>query len=68
MILVSLDTIEDSSAGAASNVASSLGIDAESNDGEEISDEEMVHSYRVMYEKLVRLLMRFRIYEGKFPY
>ena len=27
--------------------------DVESNDDEEISDEEMTHSYKIMYEKLV---------------
>ena len=53
MVLVSFATTEDPPAGSASNVASILGANAESNDDEEILDEEMVHSYRVMYEKLV---------------
>ena len=53
MVLVSLATTEDPPAGSASNVASILGANAESNDEEEILDEEMVHSYKVMYEKLV---------------
>ena len=60
MVLVSLATIEDPSVGAASPIVSFLvagvAIEAESNDEEEISDEEMVHSYKVMYEKLLEAL------------
>ena len=55
MVLVSLAISEDPLSGAASNDASSHGVDTESSD-EEISDEEMVHSLRVMYEKLVEAL------------
>ena len=56
MVLVSLATSKDFLAIAASNVASSLKADAEGSDDEEISDEEMVHSYRVMYKKMVEAL------------
>ena len=56
MVLVSLATIEDPLASVASNVASSPGADTEKSDDEEISDEEMIHSYRVMYEKMVEAL------------
>ena len=56
MVLVNLATTEDPPADATTNVISSLGAVAETNDDEEISDEEMVHSYRVMYEKLVKAL------------
>ena len=38
MVIVNLATVEDPLAGAASNVASSLGSDTESSDDEEISD------------------------------
>ena len=56
MVLVNLATTEDPPADATTNVISSLGAVAETNDDEEISDEEMVHSYRVMYKKLVKAL------------
>ena len=56
MVLVSLATPEDPPISAATNVASSPGAVVESNDDEEISNEEMVHSYKVMYEKLVNAL------------
>ena len=56
MVLVSLATTEDPLTCATSNVASSLEADTESSDDVEISDEKMVHSYRVMYEKLVETL------------
>ena len=60
MVLVSLATTEDPSVGAASPTVSFLvvgaAIEVESNDEEEISDEEMVHSYKVMYEKLLEAL------------
>ena len=56
MVIVSLATIEDPPVDAALNAASSPRADAESSDDEEISDEEMVHSYRVMCEKLVEAL------------
>ena len=49
MVLVSLTTTEEPLVGVASNVASSLRADTESSDDEEILNEEMVHSYRVMY-------------------
>ena len=56
MVLVSLATLEDPPIGVATNSTSSLGVVSESSDGEEISGEDMVHSYRVMYEKLVKAL------------
>ena len=56
MVPISLATSEDPLACAASNVVSSLGAETKSNDDEEISNEEMVHSYRVMYKKLVEAL------------
>ena len=52
MVLVSLATTKDPPTG----VASSPRANAESIDDEEISDEEMFHSYKVMYEKLVEAL------------
>ena len=68
MVLISLATIEDLSADAASH-ASSLSqspmegvatnvetTSVESSDDEEISDEEMVHSYKVLYKRLVEAL------------
>ena len=54
IVLVSLTTIEDPPTDAATNVVSSLVVIAESSDDEEIYDEEMVHSYMVMYNKLVK--------------
>ena len=51
MVLVSLAITEDPLTDAVTNAVSSLGAIAESND-----DEEMVHFYRVMYEKLVKAL------------
>ena len=56
MVLVNLATAEDPHAGAASNATSSPWAAIESSDHEEISDEEMVHSYKVMFEKLVEAL------------
>ena len=63
MVLISLASIEDPSVDAASHAASSsqslvvgAAIEAESNDDEEISYDEMVHSYKVMYEKLMEAL------------
>ena len=56
MVFVSLATTKDPLASAASHSASFLMADAESSDDEEISNEEMVYSYRVMNEKLVKAL------------
>ena len=56
MVLVILATTKDPPTGAASNVASSLVGDANSSADEEIWNEEMVHSYRAMYKKLVEAL------------
>ena len=56
MVLVNLTTSGDPPAGAIENATSSIGVVAKSSDDEEISDEEMVHSYMVMYEKLVKAL------------
>ena len=56
MVFVSLPTTKDPLASAASHAASFLMADAKSSDDEEISNEEMVHSYRVMNEKLVKAL------------
>ena len=56
MVLVSLKTIKDPPTNAVENVVSSPRAVAEGSDDEEISDEEMVHSYRVMYKKLVKAL------------
>ena len=56
MVLINLATTEDPLAGTTSNVASSLVVDAESNDDVEILDEKVVHSYKVMYVKLMEAL------------
>ena len=56
MVLVGLAIAEDPHAGAASNATSSPWAATESSDDEEISDKEMVHSYKVMFEKLVEAL------------
>ena len=56
MVLVNLTTSGDPPVGAVANATSSVGVVAKSCDDEEISDEEMVHSYMVMYEKLVKAL------------
>ena len=52
MVLVSLAITKDHP----TYVVSSLGAVVESSDGEEISDREMVHSYEVMCDKLVKAL------------
>ena len=63
MVLISLASIEDPSVDAAPRAASSsqalvvcVATEVESNDDEEISDDEMVCSYKVMYEKLMEAL------------
>ena len=56
MVLINLATTEDPLAGTTSNVASSLVVDAESNDDVEILNEKVVHSYKVMYVKLMEAL------------
>ena len=56
-LLVNLSTYEllaSMTTLAPSNVATTdVTTDVESDDDEEISDEEMTHSYKIMYEKLV---------------
>ena len=37
-------------------VTTNATIEVESDDDEEISDEEMTHSYKIMYEKLVETI------------
>ena len=56
MVLVNLATTKDPLIDAKANVVSSPEAAAKSNDDAEISDEEMVLSYKVMYEKLVKAL------------
>ena len=63
MVLISLTLIEDPSVDVTSCAASSsqalvvgATTEVESNDDEEISDDEMVCSYKVMYEKLMEAL------------
>ena len=56
MVLDRLATSEDPLVGVASNAASSPRANTESSDDEEISDEEMVRSYRVIYKKMVEAL------------
>ena len=64
MVLISLATLEDlfvDTASYASSLYQSLmaGVEttgAKSSDDEEISNEEMIHSYKVMYERLVEAL------------
>ena len=55
-VLVSLAATESPLANAEVNVVSFPEVVAKSSDDKEISDEEMVHSYKVMYEKLVKAL------------
>ena len=55
-VLVSLATLEDSLEDVPANVVSSLWAVSKSSDDEEISDEEPVHSYKVMYKRLVKAL------------
>ena len=49
-------TTEDHPAYVIVDVVSSIGALAESSDDEEILDEEMVHSYKVIHEKLLKSL------------
>ena len=56
--MFNLATVEDPLVGTTSLVVSSLMADVESSDDEEIFYEEMVHSYKVMYEKLAEALTK----------